>query len=146
MTQAFGPEARGSACSAQVIVSDDLVLYPYVTRPDVMVLMSQDAFNQFARELRPDGALLIEEDLVKPVGLAPTVRVHGVPATRIAENLGRKMVLNIVMVGFFAALTQVTNADALRQAVKASVPRGTEELNLRAFDAGYEHGRQSLPR
>lgn len=144
LTQAFGPEARGSACSAQVIVSDEPVLYPYVTSPDVMVIMSQDAFNRFAAEIRPEGTMLIEDDLVKPTGLPAGVKVWGIPATRIAEELGRKMVLNIVMVGFFAATTQVTNADALRQAVKDSVPRGTEDLNLRAFDRGYEHGRRLL--
>ena len=142
LTQAFGPEARGSACSAQVIVSEGRILYPYVTRPDIMITMSQDAFARFSPELKDDGILLVEEDLVKPTGLLKTVKVYGVPATRIAEELGRKMVLNIVMVGFFAAVTKLIDVDAMRQAVRASVPKGTEDLNLRAFDRGYEYGRR----
>jgi len=140
LTQAFGPEARGSACSAQVIVSDSKILYPYVTRPDIMVSLSQDAYNRFGLELKEDGTLIIEQDLVKTRDLPKTVKVYGVPATRIAEELGRRMVLNIVVVGFFAAVTKLINVEAMRQAVKSSVPAGTEDLNLKAFDRGYEYG------
>jgi 2-oxoglutarate ferredoxin oxidoreductase subunit gamma len=144
LTQAFGPEARGSACSAQVVVDAQPILYPYVHRPHILVTMSQDAFNKFSPELREDGLLLVEEDLVKPAGLPAGVRVFGVPATRIAEELGRKMVLNIVMVGFFAAVARLLDPDAVRKAVCDSVPRGTEDLNLRAFDRGFAHGRALL--
>jgi len=144
LTQAFGPEARGSACSAQVIVSDTQILYPYVTKPHIMVVLSQDAFNRFSPELRPDGMLIYEQDLVKLGNLPPTVKTFGVPATRIAEELGRKMVVNIVVVGFFCAVTGLVGLDAMRRAVKASVPAGTEELNLKAFDRGYAYGQELL--
>ncbi|BDG07462.1 2-oxoacid:acceptor oxidoreductase family protein [Anaeromyxobacter paludicola] len=144
LTQAFGPEARGSACSAQVVVDTSPILYPYVHRPHLMVAMSQDAFVKFSPELRPDGTLLIEEDLVKPAGLPPTVKVYAVPATRIAEELGKKMVLNIVMVGFFTAVTGLVSEQAAREAVKDSVPPATVELNMKAFDRGYAYGKQLL--
>lgn len=143
LTQAFGPEARGSACSAQVVVSDQRILYPYVTRPGVMMLMSQDAFNRFAPELAPGGTLVIEEDLVKPEPLAAGATVFRAPATRIAEELGRRMVLNIVMVGFFAAVTKILSPEAIRNAVKDSVPKGTIDLNLKAFDRGFEWGQKN---
>jgi 2-oxoglutarate ferredoxin oxidoreductase subunit gamma len=143
LTQAFGPEARGSACSAQVIVSDEPIEYPYVTHPDVLVVMSQEACARFAPEMAPHGILLHEAELVEPGDLPPVGVVrHGVPSTRIAEELQRRMVANIVMVGFFAAMTDVVGLEALRQSVKASVPPGTEELNLAAFDRGYDYGRQ----
>lgn len=145
LTQAFGPEARGSACSAQVIVSDSQILYPYVTHPDVMVSLSQDAFARFSPELKPGGILVIEQDLVKPEGLPASTKVFGVPATRIAEELGRKMVLNIVVVGFFAAVVKLVGVDAMRQALKSSVPSGTEELNLKAFERGYQYGLEHYP-
>jgi 2-oxoglutarate ferredoxin oxidoreductase subunit gamma len=146
MTQSFGPEARGGAASAQVILSDSPVLYPYVTELDVLVVMSQEAFTRFAPELKQDGVLIVEEDLVRIAGLKGGVRVYGVPATRLAEELGRKMVLNVVMVGFFAAVTGLLDADSLRQAVADSVPPATRDLNLRAFDKGYEYGvRESSP-
>jgi len=140
MTQAFGPEARGSSCSSQIIVSDGAILYPYVKRPQIMVIMSQEAFTKFSPEIAPDGTMLIEEELVDPVGLPPTVKLFGIPATRIAEELGRKVVLNMVMTGFFAAVSGLVSKDAMRKAVETSVPKGTESLNLLAFEKGYEYG------
>lgn len=140
MTQAFGPEARGSACSAQVIVSDDIIRYPYVKQPDIMVIMSQEAFTRFSPQIQPEGMMLIEEDLVDPAGLPDTVRLFKIPATRIAEELGRKVVLNMVMAGFFTSVSGLINKDAVRKAVETSVPKGTERLNLQAFDRGYDWG------
>lgn len=140
LTQAFGPEARGSACSAQVVVSDGKILYPYVTRPRILVSMSQDAYNKFSPEVANGGLLLIEQDMVKPDPIPNDAKVFGVPATRIAEELGRRMVLNIVMVGFFTSVAKVVGVDAMRKAVEDSVPRGTTDLNLKAFDRGFEWG------
>jgi 2-oxoglutarate ferredoxin oxidoreductase subunit gamma len=144
MTQSFGPEARGGACSAQVILSDNPVLYPYVTQPDILVVMSQEAYTLFSPQINPEGILVIEEDLVRIGELPPGVRVYSIPATRIAEELGKKMVLNIVMVGFFGAVSQALDPDALRKAVAASVPESYRDLNLRAFDRGFEYGTKEL--
>jgi 2-oxoglutarate ferredoxin oxidoreductase subunit gamma len=140
MTQNFGPEARGGACSAQLVVSDAPVLYPYVTRPDIMVILSQEAYNRFATELRPGGTLIVEEDLVRVSNLNLDKRVFSIPATRFAEELGKRMVLNSVMVGFFTAVTKLLSADAMRKAVADSVPANFRELNLKAFEKGYEYG------
>ncbi|HCF57965.1 MAG TPA: pyruvate ferredoxin oxidoreductase [Myxococcales bacterium] len=142
LTQAFGPEARGSACSAQVVIDDQAIAYPYVTRPSYMVTMSQDAFAKFSPELREDGVLIIDEDLVKPTGLPPGVKVFGIPATRYAEEIGRKQVLNIIMVGFFTAVTGLVSEQGTRKAVAESVPGNTVELNLRAFERGFAYGKE----
>jgi len=142
LTQSFGPEARGSACSAQVIISNEKILFPYVTRPEILMLMSQEACNRFLPEAVDDATVIIENDLVRPRHLKPGMKVYGIPATRLAEELGRKMILNIVMVGFFTAMTGLVNREAVREAVQASVPHGTEEMNLKAFDRGYEYGIQ----
>ena len=139
LTQAFGPEARGGASSAQVILSDEPILYPYVTQPHVLVVMSQEAYTRFAPELREGGLLIVEEELVHIDELRSGIRVHSVPATRLAEELGKRMVLNVVMVGFFAAVTGLLDLDALRQAVGDSVAPATRELNLRAFDKGFDY-------
>jgi 2-oxoglutarate ferredoxin oxidoreductase subunit gamma len=144
MTQSFGPEARGGACSAQVILSDQPVLYPYVTRPDILVVMSQEAYNRFAPELKENGMLVVEQDMVRVSDLPAGVRVHSVPATRLAEELGKRMVLNVVMVGFFAAVAGLLRPEALRQAVADSVPPAFRELNLKAFDKGFEYGSSAL--
>ncbi|HKZ52605.1 MAG TPA: 2-oxoacid:acceptor oxidoreductase family protein [Candidatus Acidoferrales bacterium] len=144
LTQSFGPEARGSACSAQLIVSREPVLYPYLSQPHILVAMSQEGYRKFSPNVRPGGLLLIEEDLVRPGALDPGVRLHGVPATRLAEELGRKMILNMVMVGFFTAITGLLRPESARRAVAESVPHGTEALNQAAFDKGYNYGMAQL--
>jgi 2-oxoglutarate ferredoxin oxidoreductase subunit gamma len=136
MIQSFGPEARGSACSATLTVSETEVLYPYIHRPDIFVVMSAEGYEKHGSELKDDGILVYEKDLVKP-DPRPGQRAYGVSSTRIAEEQGRSIVQNIVMVGFFAAATKIVPRDAIREAVKASVPAGTQELNIRAFDAGW---------
>jgi 2-oxoglutarate ferredoxin oxidoreductase subunit gamma len=143
LIQAFGPEARGSACSAQVTVSDEVIGYPYVKNPDILVLMSQDAYNQFIPTLKPGGLVLYEAELVTPDDRLPKgARAVGVPATRFAEELGRRLVLNIVMVGFFAGVTGLLPLESVQKAVLESVPRGTEDLNQKAFRKGYDFGRE----
>lgn len=144
MTQSFGPEARGGAASAQVILSENPILYPYVTRPDVLIAMSQEAYSRFLPELKPNGLLLVESDLVRISDLPAGVRVHSIPATRLAEELGRRIVLNVVMVGFFGAITALLEPDALRKAVIDSVPPSVRDLNVRAFEKGFEYGLTSL--
>jgi 2-oxoglutarate ferredoxin oxidoreductase subunit gamma len=140
MTQSFGPEARGGSSSAQCVLSTEPILYPYITQPDILVVMSQEAYSRFVPELKHGGILITEQDLVRVDQVPPGVRVYGVPATRLAEELGRKVVLNIVMVGFFGAVTGLLDPEALRKAVADSVPQALQTLNLHAFDRGYEYG------
>jgi len=137
MIQSFGPEARGSACSTTVAVCDTEVLYPYIGRPDVFVVMSAEGYDKYRDELKDDGILIYEKDLVRPT-IKEGQPSFGVASTRIAEALGRAIVQNIVMLGFFAAVTEIVSRDAMREAVAKSVPDGTEELNLRAFDEGWD--------
>jgi 2-oxoglutarate ferredoxin oxidoreductase subunit gamma len=144
MTQNFGPEARGGACSAQLVLSDSPVLYPYVTRPDILVVMSQEAYARFVPELKDGGILIVEEDLVRVSDLGGEIQVYSIPATRIAEVLGKRMVLNSVMVGFFAAVTHLLDPEAVGKAVADSVPAGFRELNLKAFEKGLEYGITAL--
>ncbi|MFB3918204.1 MAG: 2-oxoacid:acceptor oxidoreductase family protein [Terriglobales bacterium] len=144
LTQSFGPEARGGACSAQVITSDEPVLYPYVSRPDILVVMSQEAYTKFMPDLKDNGMLVVEEDLVQVTNPKPGLKIFKCPATRIAEELGKRMVLNIVMVGFFAAVSGLCNPESLRQAVADSVPEAFKDLNLKAFDRGYEYGKNPV--
>jgi 2-oxoglutarate ferredoxin oxidoreductase subunit gamma len=138
MVQSFGPEARGSACSATLVVSEEEVLYPYIQRPDVFVVMSAEGWDKFGAELKDDGVLVYESDLVHPEP-GPAQKAFGVPSSRIAEELGRPIVQNIVMLGFFTAATRLVSEEHMREAVKASVPAGTEELNVEAFQSGWRY-------
>lgn len=146
MTQSYGPEARGGAASAALIVSDEPVLFPYVARPDILVVMSQEAYTRFTPEVKPGGFLLVEEDLVRLDRKAQGLKIYGIPATRFAEELGKKMVLNVIMTGFLCAITGAVGRDAARTAVEESVPARFRDLNLQAFDKGFDYGRILLER
>ena len=143
LTQSYGPEARGGACSSQVIISDEPIHYPYVREPDILVCMSQGGYDKFAGLAKKNGTLIIDQDLVQP-GEMRGGEFFAIPATRMAEELGRKMMANIVMVGFFTAVTGAISVDSARDTVSSSVPRGTEELNITAFNKGYDLGMATL--
>lgn len=142
MVQSYGPEARGSACASQVVMQDRKILYPFLRIQEVLIAMSQEGYNAFKDILEPDGILLYDEQLVEPGDLPVARHIAAIPATRIAEKLGRTMVANIVMLGFVAAQTDIVSPEAMKQAILTSVPKGTEELNSRAFHAGFHYGRE----
>ncbi|MDD2390896.1 MAG: 2-oxoacid:acceptor oxidoreductase family protein [Desulfobacterales bacterium] len=137
MVQSYGPESRGGACSAQVIISDDAIHYPYINTADILICMSQGGYDKFIGQLNPEGTLVIDQDLVRPRRIK---RFFSIAATRIAEELGHKMMANIIMVGFTTAVTQAISLEAARQTVIESVPKGTEDLNLKAFNKGWDSG------
>jgi 2-oxoglutarate ferredoxin oxidoreductase subunit gamma len=139
-TKSYGPESRGGACAAQLIIADEPISYPRLLEPDLLVIMSQEAYVKHIDSLKPGGLLLIDEDLVELDPARDDVTVRAIPATRIAEReLGRRIVANIVMVGFVAANSDAVSVEGLREAVLSSVPKGTEELNAKAFEAGYSY-------
>lgn len=140
MTQSYGPEARGGACHANVVVSEDPVTYPKVTCPNLLVVMSQEAFACYSQEITPDGILIVDEDLVQDIELDEGIQLYSIPATRIAKELGNKIVANVVMLGAVTALEQVIRKQAMLESVRESVPARFLDLNERAFEAGYEYG------
>ena len=109
------------------------------------MVLSQEAFTRFAPEMNPSGMLLIEQDLVRVSGVPATTRVYSIPATRMAEELGKKIVMNVIAVGFFAAKSKLLTKEAYRSAISDAVPAAARELNLRAFEAGYEYGLNAGP-
>ncbi|MGB2770048.1 MAG: 2-oxoacid:acceptor oxidoreductase family protein [Candidatus Zixiibacteriota bacterium] len=144
MTQSFGPEARGSACSSQVVISDDRVLYPYVTVPHVVVVMSQEGFVKHAENVKEGGIVIIDEDLVKPERTKKGVELFAIPSTRFAEEMGVRIVANIVMFGFFTAVTGLVKPESARKAIESSFREKLIDLNLKAFDKGYQYGKEQL--
>jgi len=141
LTQSYGPESRGSSCSAQLILGQEDIDYPKVNHADILMVMSQEAYDKFTPELSKGGILLYDEDLAKPTNnFGKTVRVYSIPATRYAEELGKKIVANIIMLGFFSAITELIRAEAIEKAIQTSTPKGFEELNIKAFRRGFESG------
>jgi 2-oxoglutarate ferredoxin oxidoreductase subunit gamma len=144
MTQSFGPEARGSACSSQVVVSEDRVLYPYITKPEILVSMSQEAYEKYEPELRPDGVLIIDNDLVKLKPNQRKVKTYAIPSTRFAEDMGNRIFANLVMLGFFTSITKAATAEAMKKALPGLVPKRFLDLNIKAFEKGYDYGKEVL--
>jgi 2-oxoglutarate ferredoxin oxidoreductase subunit gamma len=142
-TQDYGPEARGGACRADVIISEEAVRYPYIDKPSILVAMSQAAYDKYIAGVRDDTLIIIDEDLVRPTGTVSN-QLLSVPASRIAEELGRVAVANVVMMGFLTAATDVLSPDAMRKSILASVPPGTEELNTNAFERGYNYAKAKV--
>jgi 2-oxoglutarate ferredoxin oxidoreductase subunit gamma len=145
LTQSYGPESRGSSCSAQLIIGSEEIDYPKVTHADILMVMSQEAYDKFTPELSRGGTLLYDEDLAKPTNnFGKTVKVYSIPATRYAEELGKKIVANIIMLGFFSVITGLIKSEAMEEAIRTSTPKGFEELNIKAFRRGFESGINSI--
>ena len=134
-TQSYGPEARGGACSADLVVDDGPIDYPMVENPSLLVVMAQEAFEKYGRNAASGATVIMESDLVSgaPEGWL------GIPATRLAEDLGTRISANIVMLGFLIGATHLLKGEAVEEAVSTSVPARTVDLNLKAFAAGYEY-------
>jgi len=141
--QDYGPEARGGACRTQVVISDSEISYPYIDNPSILAVMSQGAYDKYSPSMHQNTVLLADEDLVK-LKKSKHASLFAVPATRIAQELGRVAVANIVMLGFITAITKVVSVEAMKKAVFESVPKGTEELNMKAFDRGYSYGLEKI--
>ena len=139
-TQVYGPEARGGASMSQVVIDDDQILYPKVAVPDIYVIMSQEGFEKYGASAQESAVMLIDSTLVHS---RPKCRCIEVPATREAKlNLKKDIVANIVMLGALVAATQVVSEESLKKAILDSVPKGTEDLNLKAMQLGLQLGKQ----
>ncbi len=137
LTKSYGPEARGGACSTDIIISEDRVNYPQVRNPDVLISMSQSALNTYKGSLKEESTLMIDTGLVE----ADREGTIGLKATEIAEEeIGIKMTANMVMLGYFTAKTDFATKESMEESIKEQVPEGTEEKNIEAFNRGYEEG------
>lgn len=136
MTQSYGPEARGGASSVNLVVADEPIDYPFVQQPDILAALSQESYTVYRPTARDGAIILIEEDLIVPTsGDDP----YCIPATRLAEGLGRRVVTNMVMLGYITAVTSLVTREAVEKAISTSVKPKTVSLNLQAFDTGFTH-------
>jgi 2-oxoglutarate ferredoxin oxidoreductase subunit gamma len=143
-TQSYGPESRGGACKSEVVISEEEIDFPKVVEPDILVVISQHAYNDYVDDVKSSGTVILDPDMVPREKELTKAQVFRVPATKIAEELGRRIIANIVMLGAFVAITGALDENVLKESVKANVPKGTEELNLMAFQKGYDYGKKLL--
>ncbi|MBM3153832.1 MAG: pyruvate ferredoxin oxidoreductase [Chloroflexi bacterium] len=138
LTQSYGPESRGGACRAEVVISESPIDYPYVIDPQVQVILSQEAYREYGQVGQPDTLVMVDSDLVNFDRFVNPMPLR-IPASRMAQELGRPVVANIIVLGFLAAKSDIVSYKALRKAILDSIPRGTEDLNMKAFEMGYKY-------
>lgn len=137
-SQSYGPEARGGASRSEVIISDEDIDYPKAVNIDLLLALTQESCNKYTKDLKENGILLVDSQAVTKVPEG-NYRVYRVPITEIArERVGRAVVANIVALGIIVELTRVVSVEALEAAVLSRVPKGTEDLNTKAFRTGME--------
>ena len=142
-TQSYGPEARGGASKCEVIISDEEIDFPKVQHPDILVAMSNEALIKYIVDLKENGTLIVDPGTtdisdVQDFINENNITVYEAPATQTAvDDIGLKIVANIVMVGAIVKVTKVISKEAAIKSIESSVPKGTEEKNIKAFEAGY---------
>src|SRR5512140_1781632 len=139
-TQSYGPESRGGASRSEVVICDGEIDHPEVLCPDVVVALSQEAYNKFANTVAPGGLLIVDEDGVRT---APGFNGIKIPIARIAQQTtGKAITANTVALGVLVGLTRIVSRDAIEKAVAARAPKGTVEMNARALQAGFAAAEQ----
>lgn len=135
-SQSYGPEARGGASKSEVIVSNETIDYPEVIQADVLIALSQEACDKYSQDLKSTGILIVDSDIVENFPVRGCVSL---PITSLAlETTGREITANTVSLGILIALTGVVSSKAIKQAVAARAPKGTDKINLAALDAGFK--------
>lgn len=135
-TQAYGPEARGGASRAEVIISPEIIGYPHVEQPDVFLALTQEAFNKYVSSISNNTFVMVDSLLVENIPDLP-VTVHKLPIVSTAKNeLGKEMVSNMIALGALNSAVNLVPWDALEAAVLKRVPASTAEINNKALSAG----------
>ncbi len=141
-TQSYGPEARGGASKAEVVISDREIDYPKAIKPDLLLAMNQKACDAYFFDLNPAGMLIVDSTFVRQL---PTTRVVAIPFTRIArEKLGKETGANIIALGALVTLSGAVSLSSLEAAVMNRSPTGTEDFNRKALELGIESARNAL--
>ncbi len=139
LTQSYGPESRGGSCRAEIIISDVPIDYPYMVSPQVQILLSQEAYAEYGQNAPPGTLVIVDSGLVT-IDLSQNSKPLSLPASRMARELGRPVVANIIVLGFLAATSNIVSCESLKKSILDSVPQGTESFNVKAFELGYDYG------
>jgi 2-oxoglutarate ferredoxin oxidoreductase subunit gamma len=141
-TQSYGAESRGGACKSDVIIQEQAIQELAPSELDVLIAMSHSAMEKYIDTLKKGGLLIIDSDLVSPSeSFKKKYKVYSIPATDMAyKKFGRKIIGNMVIIGYLTALTKLVSKKSVRATIEKNVPKGTEKLNLDAFELGYKLG------
>lgn len=136
----YGVQARGGYCASDVVIADEPIIFPHVQEADILVAVSQEAYDTYSKDLAAGAVVLYDDQLVTPRPLEGARQV-GIGATSCAtKDLGATQAANIVMLGALVAVTGVVEREVLARVIDEQVPPRFRELNLKALDAGYQLG------
>ena len=146
-TQSYGPEARGGATRSDVTISESEIRYPKVIQPNILVCLTQKAYNKFAKMIRPGGLLLIDGHFVRQKGKVDARQVELEIYQAVMERIGNPIVFNICMLGAILNLTKLVKAESIMKVLKTKVPVEFLEMNERALEIGFQlsHNYLSTP-
>lgn len=139
-SQAYGPEARGGATRSDVIISDATINYPKVVQPNVLVCLTQEAYNKFYTIIRPGGLLITDSRYVKIQRKADAVQREIPIYNTVMEAIGKPIVFNICMMGVLLALTEIVRPESIMKVIETRIPKSFLELNQKALDVGLKLG------
>ena len=135
-TQSYGPEARGGASKSEVVIATGTIDFPEVLHADILIALSQEAFDKYAADVKSGGKIIVDSN---SVAHPPSEGVIELPVTQLAkETTGRAITANVVALGALVALTGIVSKEAISQAIAARAPKGTLEINLAALEAGFK--------
>lgn len=141
-TQSYGPEARGGASRADVVISAGEIYYPKSMKLDMLLALTQEACDKYYPDMKPGGSLIIDSNMVTQL---PTKTYYGFPFSRLArEEIGHVMVANVIALGAIAQITGVVSKESIKEAVLARAPRGTEEKNAKALELGMKIAKEAM--
>lgn len=136
-SQSYGPEARGGASKAEVIISTSEIDFPKVEKPELLLALTKVAADKYGKDIRHDGMLIVDSSVEQPS--SSDYKVVSIPILKTASDvIGKSMVANIVALGAIVGITQVVSKESIEKAVLARVPKGTEDLNRRALQEGFK--------
>ena len=142
-SQSYGPEARGGSSRSEVIISDEEIDYPKAVYINLLLCFTQEACDKYSCDISKDGILLVDSGYVTNIPKG-NFRVFSLPITEIAEKeVGKTLVANLVALGMITALTSVVTKEAVESAILSRVPKGTEDLNIKAFNIGFDRAAQA---
>lgn len=138
-TQSYGPESRGGAARSEVVISDGEIDYPRVVDADILVALSQPGYDKYSSDIKKGTKIIVDSDLVE----GAVKNALSVPFTKTADKLGKKIVANIVMLGYITAIVEMIPKRKMVDTIKANIPKGTEKINMSAFEKGYALGKKA---
>ncbi len=145
-SQSYGPESRGGSTKGEVVIDDEIIYYPKVTQPNMVLCLSKEAYKKYAADIRPGGILVLDsaycpKDSTIPAG----TKVYDFPIIDMArDELGNELSANVLALGVMVGLTDVVSKEAVAESLRVNFKEKIVPINIKAFEYGYDLGKKAL--